>query len=132
MASDLRHYFDGQDYFEVETPVLNPKLGGAAARPLITNRNTVERDYFLRVATELPLKKFIVGGFGKVYEIGRFFRNEGMGATHNPEFTSIEGYAAYASMEDVMKTVENTFKFLAKKLKKETGQKKDKTYPQRP
>ena len=116
----LRHYFDGQDYFEVETPVLNPKLGGAAARPFITNHNTLKRDYFLRVATELPLKKLIVGGFEKVYEIGRLFRNEGMDATHNPEFTSIEGYAAYASMEDVMKTVENTFKFLAKKLKKET------------
>lgn len=116
----LRHYFDGQDYFEVETPVLNPKLGGAAARPFITNHNTLKRDYFLRVATELPLKKLIVGGFEKVYEIGRLFRNEGMDATHNPEFTSIEAYAAYASMEDVMKTVENTFKFLAKKLKKET------------
>ncbi len=116
----LRNYYDDLGYFEVETPILTPKLGGAAAKPFITHHNTLKRDYFLRIAPELPLKKLIVGGFDKVYEIGRLFRNEGMDSTHNPEFTSIEGYTAYASMEDVMKIVENTFKFLAKKLKKET------------
>ncbi|MGL4647635.1 MAG: lysine--tRNA ligase [Mycoplasmoidaceae bacterium] len=114
----LRNYYDDLGYFEVETPILHPRLGGANARPFITHHNTLKRDYFLRVATELSLKKAIVGGFEKVYEIGRCFRNEGMDSTHNPEFTSVEGYTAYASMEDVMKIVENTFKFLAKKLKK--------------
>jgi lysyl-tRNA synthetase class 2 len=95
---ELRNFMDSRDYLEVETPVLHPILGGAAARPFKTHHNTLDREYYLRVATELPLKKLIVGGFEKVYEIGRIFRNEGMDTTHNPEFTSIESYEAYISM----------------------------------
>jgi lysyl-tRNA synthetase class 2 len=95
---EIRNYMDGLGYLEVETPVLHPILGGAAARPFTTHHNTLDRNFYLRVATELPLKKLIVGGFEKVYEIGRIFRNEGMDATHNPEFTTIEAYEAYISM----------------------------------
>lgn len=112
----LRNYMDSLGYFEVETPVLQPILGGAAARPFITHHNALDREFYLRIATELPLKKLIVGGFEKVYEIGRIFRNEGMDATHNPEFTSMEAYTAYANMEDTMDLVENIFKNIAKEL----------------
>ncbi len=112
----IRNFMDGQGYFEVETPVLQPILGGAAARPFITHHNALDREYYLRIATELPLKKLIVGGFEKVYEIGRIFRNEGMDATHNPEFTSMEAYTAYANMEDTMDLVEGVFKYLVKEL----------------
>ncbi len=112
----IRNYMDSLGYFEVETPVLQPILGGAAARPFITHHNALDREYYLRIATELPLKKLIVGGFEKVYEIGRIFRNEGMDATHNPEFTSMEAYTAYANMEDTMDIVEGVFKHLVKEL----------------
>lgn len=112
----LRNYMDGLGYYEVETPVLQPILGGAAARPFITHHNALDREFYLRIATELPLKKLIVGGFEKVYEIGRIFRNEGMDATHNPEFTSMEAYTAYANMEDTMDLVENIFKQISKEL----------------
>jgi lysyl-tRNA synthetase class 2 len=95
---ELRNFMDDQGYLEVETPILHPILGGAAARPFKTHHNALNREYYLRVATEIPLKKLIVGGFEKVYEIGRIFRNEGMDATHNPEFTTIESYEAYISM----------------------------------
>jgi lysyl-tRNA synthetase class 2 len=95
---ELRNYMNSLEYIEVETPVLQPILGGASARPFITHHNTLDRNFYLRVAPELALKKIIVGGFEKVYEIGRVFRNEGMDTTHNPEFTSLESYEAYASM----------------------------------
>lgn len=113
----IRNFMDSLGYFEVETPVLHPILGGANAKPFITHHNALKRNFYLRIATELPLKKLIVGGFDKVYEIGRIFRNEGMDATHNPEFTSMEAYTAYASMEDVMDIVEKVFHYIAKQLK---------------
>ena len=121
----IRNYLDDNGYFEVETPVLNPILGGAAARPFITHHNALDRDYYLRIATELPLKKLVVGGFEKVYEIGRIFRNEGMDSTHNPEFTSIEIYTAYSSMDDTMVLVENIIHEVAKKLNVEKVTLKD-------
>ncbi len=90
----IQSYLDGQGLIEVETPVLQPILGGAAARPFITHHNTLDMPFYLRIATELPLKRLIVGGLEGVYEIGRLFRNEGMDATHNPEFTTVEAYVA--------------------------------------
>ena len=90
----IQRYLDGQGLVEVETPVLQPILGGAAARPFITHHNTLNMPFYLRIATELPLKRLIVGGLEGVYEIGRLFRNEGMDATHNPEFTTVEAYVA--------------------------------------
>ncbi|MCF0217791.1 MAG: lysine--tRNA ligase [Malacoplasma sp.] len=116
----IREFMDSQDYLEVETPVLHPILGGANARPFKTFHNALDREFYLRIATELPLKKLIVGGFDRVYEIGRIFRNEGMDSTHNPEFTSMEVYAAYENMEYMMQLTENLFKYVAKKLKKPT------------
>ncbi|MDR0674958.1 MAG: lysine--tRNA ligase [Mycoplasmataceae bacterium] len=118
ILKELRNFMDNRGYFEVETPVLHPILGGAAARPFKTHHNALNREYYLRVATELPLKKLIIGGFEKVYEIGRIFRNEGMDATHNPEFTTIETYEAYISMWEVMDLVQDVFKHLATKLNK--------------
>lgn len=115
----IREYMTSQDFLEVETPILSPKLGGAAARPFTTHHNTLDRNYYLRIATELPLKKLIVGGFEKVYEMGRIFRNEGMDPMHNPEFTSIEAYQAYANLEDMMDLTENVIRYAAKKLGKE-------------
>ena len=117
IVSLIRQYMDSQGYFEVETPVLQPILGGASARPFVTHHNALDRNFYLRIATELPLKKLIVGGFEKVYEIGRIFRNEGMDATHNPEFTSMEAYTAYIGMEETMELVENIFKFVINSLK---------------
>ena len=106
----IRNYMDENGFFEVETPVLHATLGGAAARPFITHHNALDREYYLRIATEIPLKKLIVGGFEKVYEIGRIFRNEGMDATHNPEFTSLEAYVAYSDMEGMMDLCEGIFR----------------------
>lgn len=119
IISLIRKFMDSNDYIEVETPILQPILGGAAARPFITHHNALDREYYLRIATELPLKKLIVGGFEKVYEIGRIFRNEGMDATHNPEFTSMEAYTAYASLEDMMDLTENLLHYIAKEIGKE-------------
>ncbi len=119
IVSLIREYLNGLGYLEVETPILQSILGGAAARPFVTHHNTLDREYYLRIATELALKKLVVGGFEKVYEIGRNFRNEGMDATHNPEFTSIEGYTAYTSMEDVMDLLENIFKYVTKGINKQ-------------
>ena len=116
----IRDYMDGLGFFEVETPVLQGILGGAAAKPFITHHNTLDRQYYLRIATELPLKKLIVGGFEKVYEMGRIFRNEGMDPTHNPEFTSIEAYQAYANMNDMMNLTEGIIKNIASRLDKKT------------
>ncbi len=103
----LQHYFDGIGLIEVETPVLQPILGGAAARPFVTHHNTLDMNFYLRIATELPLKRLIVGGMEGVYEIGRLFRNEGISNRHNPEFTTVEAYIAYSDMPGMMSTVEN-------------------------
>ncbi len=105
--SYVRRFLDNRGYMEVETPVLNAISGGATARPFITHHNTLDIDMFLRIATELPLKRLIVGGIERVYEIGRIFRNEGMDTKHNPEFTSVELYEAYADFNDMMDLFED-------------------------
>ena len=102
----IRAFFDGLDYLEVETPVLNTISGGATARPFITHHNTLDIDMYMRIATELHLKRLIVGGIERVYEIGRLFRNEGMDTKHNPEFTTIEFYESYADYNDIMDRTE--------------------------
>jgi len=109
----LQHYFDGLGMIEVETPVLQPILGGAAARPFTTHHNTLDMDFYLRIATELPLKRLIVGGLEGVYEIGRSFRNEGMSPKHNPEFTTVEAYLAYSDMPGMMEVIENCLESVA-------------------
>lgn len=112
----IQNFFDEKGFIEVETPILQPILGGATARPFITHHNTLDMDFYLRIATELPLKKLIVGGMEAVYEIGRLFRNEGMDSTHNPEFTTIEAYLAYSDMEGMMDLIEELFKYLTSHL----------------
>lgn len=109
----IREYLDNRGYLEVETPVLNPIAGGANARPFVTHHNTLDIDMYMRIATELHLKRLIVGGFEKVYEIGRQFRNEGMDLKHNPEFTTIELYEAYTDFEGMMEIAEGMFKYVA-------------------
>ena len=109
----VQHFFDGRGFTEVETPVLQPILGGAAARPFVTHHNALDMNFYLRIATELPLKRLIVGGMEAVYEIGRLFRNEGVDARHNPEFTTVEAYLAYADMYDMMDLIEDFFKSVA-------------------
>lgn len=113
IVSAIRHWMDGQGYVEVETPMLQPILGGASARPFVTHHNALDKDYYLRIATELPLKRLIVGGMEKVYEIGRIFRNEGMDLKHNPEFTTMEAYCAYSDLEGMMKMNEELFEAVA-------------------
>ena len=103
----IQNYLDNLGYVEVETPVLSPILGGAAARPFVTHHNTLDMDFYLRIATELNLKRLLVGGMDAVYEIGRLFRNEGMDRNHNPEFTTIEVYKAYSDLEGMMDLTEN-------------------------
>ncbi|SEJ88144.1 lysyl-tRNA synthetase, class II [Bhargavaea ginsengi] len=103
----IRHYLDGQGYLEVETPMLHSIAGGAAARPFITHHNALDMELYMRIAIELHLKRLIVGGLEKVYEIGRVFRNEGISTRHNPEFTMLELYAAYADYNDIMELTEN-------------------------
>ncbi len=105
----IQNYLDSIGYIEVETPVLHPILGGAAAKPFVTFHNTLDMEFYLRIATELHLKRLIVGGLEKVYEIGRLFRNEGMSTRHNPEFTTIELYEAYGDLSDMMNITENIF-----------------------
>ena len=112
----MRRYLDGRGYIEVETPVLNTIAGGAAARPFITHHNTLDIDMYMRIATELPLKRLIVGGMDRVYEIGRIFRNEGMDPKHNPEFTTVELYEAYADFNDMMDLFEDLLTSAAQKL----------------
>lgn len=102
----IQHYLDNLGYVEVETPILNPILGGASARPFTTHHNTLDMNFYLRIATELSLKRLIVGGMDAVYEIGRLFRNEGMDRTHNPEFTTIEVYKAFSDLEGMMDLTE--------------------------
>ena len=110
----IQRYMDDQGYVEVETPVLQPILGGASARPFITHHNTLDMEFYLRIATEIPLKKLLVGGLEKVYEIGRLFRNEGMDSKHNPEFTTIEAYEAYGDLDSMMELAENLIRYVAK------------------
>ncbi len=114
--SFMRRYLDGQGYIEVETPVLNTISGGASARPFVTHHNTLDIDMYMRIATELPLKRLIVGGMERVYEIGRIFRNEGMDPKHNPEFTSVELYEAYADFHRMMDLAEGIVSGAAKEI----------------
>ena len=116
IISAIREFMDNRGFIEVETPVLSTLAGGASARPFVTHHNTLDIAMYLRIATELSLKRLIVGGFDKVYEIGRVFRNEGMDATHNPEFTSMESYESYTDYNGVMDMVEELFSFLGEKI----------------
>jgi lysyl-tRNA synthetase, class II len=113
IVSAVRAYLDALDYTEVETPVLQPLYGGANARPFTTHHNTLDMDLYLRIATELYLKRLIVGGFERVYEMGKDFRNEGMDRTHNPEFTMVECYAAYSDLQGMMELTEGLIRHLA-------------------
>ena len=112
----VRDFLDNRGYMEVETPVLNTISGGATARPFVTHHNTLDIDMYMRIATELPLKRLIVGGMDRVYEIGRIFRNEGMDPKHNPEFTTVELYEAYADFNDMMDLFEDLLTSAAQKL----------------
>ena len=112
----VREFMDNRGFMEVETPVLNTISGGATARPFITHHNTLDIDMYMRIATELSLKRLIVGGMDRVYEIGRIFRNEGMDPKHNPEFTTIELYQAYADFNDMMDLFEDLLTSAAQKL----------------
>ena len=115
IISAIRQFLGERGYLEVDTPILNTISGGASAKPFVTHHNTLDIDLYLRIATELHLKRLIVGGFDKVYEIGRIFRNEGMSIKHNPEFTSIELYAAYCDYHDMMDITEQLIRFCAEK-----------------
>ncbi|NMA85172.1 MAG: lysine--tRNA ligase [Epulopiscium sp.] len=112
----IRRFLDGRDFLEVETPVLHTIPGGAAARPFITHHNTLDLDMYLRIALELHLKRLIVGGFERVYEIGRVFRNEGMSVRHNPEFTLIELYQAYTDYYGIMELTEDLIRYTAQEV----------------
>lgn len=114
--STLRRYLDTHGYIEAETPILQPLYGGATARPFITHHNALDRDLYMRIAVELYLKRLIVGGFERVYEIGRNFRNEGIDRSHNPEFTMLEFYQAYADYNEMMKIVEEMIAFVAQEV----------------
>ena len=113
---EIQAFLDANDFTEVETSILNPILGGAAARPFVTHHNTLDKDFYLRIATELNLKRLIVGGMERVYEIGRLFRNEGMDASHNPEFTSIEIYQAFSDLKGIGALTEKMIRTVAKKV----------------
>src|SRR5437773_6180226 len=112
----VRRFLDDEAFLEVETPVLQPLYGGALARPFITHLNALERDYYLRIATELYLKRCVVGGIEKVYELGKDFRNEGLSPKHNPEFTMLEWYEAYADYEDTAKRFEQLVATVAERV----------------
>ncbi|GAA0117169.1 lysine--tRNA ligase [Clostridium senegalense] len=112
----IREFLDNRGYLEVETPILSPIAGGAAARPFVTHHNTLDIDMYLRIATELYLKRCIVGGFEKVYDMGKNFRNEGMSIRHNPEFTMIELYEAYADYNDMMEIMEQLVAYACEKV----------------
>ena len=116
IIKEIKKYLDDKGYLEVDTPILNTIPGGAAARPFTTHHNTLNMDMYLRIANELYLKRLIVGGFDKVYEMGRMFRNEGMDIKHNPEFTNIELYSAYEDYNDMMDLTEDLFKTVAKNV----------------
>ena len=112
----VRSFLDSRGFVEVETPVLQPHAGGALARPFVTHHHALDQDLYLRIALELHLKRLVVGGFDRVYEIGRTFRNEGISTMHNPEFTLLESYQAYADYNDIMKLVEEMFSDIAKEV----------------
>lgn len=113
---EIQKFLDANDFVEVETSILNPILGGASARPFVTHHNTLDKDFYLRIATELNLKRLIVGGMERVYEIGRLFRNEGMDASHNPEFTSIEIYQAFSDLKGIGALTEKMIRNVAKNV----------------
>ena len=112
----IQSFMDNRGFTEFETSMLQPTLGGAAARPFVTHHNALDRDFYLRIATELPLKRLLVGGIERVYEIGRLFRNEGIDTRHNPEFTTIEAYQAYGDIEDMAELAESLFREVALKV----------------
>lgn len=116
IIKSVRNYLDNKNFLEVETPILQSIYGGAHARPFITHHNTLDLDLYMRIALELPLKRLIVGGFENVYEIGRVFRNEGMSIKHNPEFTLMELYKAYADYNDMMDLTEGLIKYVAQNV----------------
>ena len=116
VTAAIRRYLEERDFLEIETPVLQSEAGGAEARPFITYHNTLEMDLYLRIATELHLKRLVVGGFEKVFELGRIFRNEGVSTRHNPEFTTIEIYQAYGDYHDMMALIEDLIKTVAKEV----------------
>jgi lysyl-tRNA synthetase class 2 len=116
MVSAIRRYLDAEGFIEVETPILQPLYGGAAARPFTTHHNALDRDLYLRIASELYLKRLIVGGLERVYEIGKNFRNEGLSHKHNPEFTMLEWYEAYADYMDVAEHFEALMRFVAREV----------------
>ncbi|OYT69822.1 MAG: lysine--tRNA ligase [Armatimonadetes bacterium JP3_11] len=116
MVREIRRFLDERGFLEVETPVLQPMAGGAAARPFITHHNALNREFQLRIALELYLKRLLIGGIDRVYEIGRVFRNEGISTRHNPEFTMLELYQAYANLEDIMSLVEELFRHVAERV----------------
>ncbi|MCE8163755.1 MAG: lysine--tRNA ligase [Candidatus Moeniiplasma glomeromycotorum] len=120
LIQNIRQFLDKREFIEIETPILVSEASGAQAKPFITRHNKLHRDFYLRIATEIPLKKLLIGGFEKVYEVGRIFRNEGIDARHNPEFTTIEVYQTYENAEYMMNLTEEIFHYLAKEvLKKE-------------
>lgn len=116
IVKSIRNYLDALDFMEVETPMMHPLVGGAAAKPFVTHHNTLDMDLFLRIAPELYLKRLVVGGFERVYEINRNFRNEGISTQHNPEFTMLEFYMAYATFEDLMSITEQMISHVARQV----------------
>jgi len=120
IISEIRTYLNGLGYLEVETPTLHNMAGGATAKPFITHHNALDMELYMRIALELHLKRLVIGGMEKVYEIGRVFRNEGIDTTHNPEFTMLEMYTAYTDFHDVMEVVEGIFETVAQKVKGST------------
>lgn len=116
IIQEIRNYLNSLDFIEVETPILQPLYGGANARPFVTHHNSLDMDLYLRIATELYLKRLIIGGFERVYEIGKNFRNEGMDRTHNPEFTAIELYQAYSDLDGMMEITEGIIQAIAKNV----------------
>jgi lysyl-tRNA synthetase class 2 len=116
IVSLIRRYMEADGYMEVETPMMHAIMGGANAKPFVTHFNALDRDFYLRIATELPLKRLIVGGMERVFEIGRQFRNEGMDLTHNPEFTTMEAYCAYSDLDGMKQLTEGLFKTIAREV----------------